>query len=97
MITLHIKGTKKAAQRAASRRGIGVKHCKLRGGKGEFGENTVICEAPCSQMKKIVEWYGEKTGEGRRGRGFAPGTLVFSTWNCGTPKGGLSGGKRRRR
>jgi hypothetical protein len=48
-------------------------------------------------MKKVVEWYGEKTGSGRPGRGFAPGTLIYSTWRCDTPKGGLSGGKRRRR
>jgi hypothetical protein len=75
-ILLHIKGTKKNATRAAARRGIPVKSCR----KNMSG--TVNCAATCASYARIVRWFGEKSGQVRQGRGFAPGTLLYYSGSC---------------
>lgn len=77
-IHLVIKGNKKAATREAHRRGIAVKNCKYRKGgftKGDV-DSTTTCVASNVHEKKIAKWMGAR-GTKKRGRGFAPGTLLF--------------------
>jgi hypothetical protein len=70
MLRLTIKGNKKNATRAASRRRISVRNCSTKKG-------TTYCDTPCSKWRAVAEWYGEKTTGAKRGRGFVPGTLLF--------------------
>lgn len=88
MIQLSIKGSKKSAARAASRRGIAIKQCS------KARHNTVICKAPCRDLSKAMYWYGEHGSRTKEGRGFVPGTLLFFS-NRGCE--GLGRARKRRR
>jgi hypothetical protein len=70
-VRLFIKGNRKNATRAATRRGITVRNCKL----NPRGDGT-FCDAPEGARTAIMRWYGE-TGIIKSRRGYAPGSLIF--------------------
>jgi hypothetical protein len=72
MIRLSIKGTKRAATKAAKRRGIPVKACST-----NRKRDITFCDTPCNKYMAVAKWYGEPAGEPIPGRGFKAGTLVF--------------------
>lgn len=88
MINVIVKGPKKAATRAAARRGITLRSCRT-------VDKDIVCKAPCKNFSKLGRWYGEHGGT-KKGRGYPPGTvLIFSSEAC--PSGSLGGRGRRRR
>lgn len=92
MIRLSIKGPKKSATRAASRRGLTLKNCSTLHPK--FG--SLLCDVPCTKDVEVFRWFAEK-GHMKTGRGATPGTLLFfSTKSC-KRKSSLSGSKAKRR
>jgi len=93
-IHFSVKGPKKSAQRAAARRGIAARKCRelspTRRVASGAGKETV-CEAPCSNLNKVMGWYSEKWLV-KKGRGHVPGTLLhFNPAKCSSirPEGYL--------
>lgn len=79
-IRMTIKGSKRAAQRAAKRRGIPTR-CE-----GTRRRDESFCEAPCSAQMKVYRWYGEPSTL-KPGRGLPPGTLLFFRSKCDDLRG----------
>lgn len=90
---LVIKGPMKSAKRAAHRRGINLRSCKI--GMAHPTSPTIICDAACtpSTNRAVVNWYSERPHL-KKGRGYPPGTLTFHGAFC---SGGLRGSRRRQR
>lgn len=99
-VTLHIKGPKKSATRAAAREGIPTSSCRAIG-------SDVQCYAPCSPTieKKVTRWYHARSRV-KAGRGHPPGTLLYYSASCvrkdyktGDPRKtrSMSGRRSRRR
>lgn len=78
---LFIKGNRKNATRAAARRGITLRNCKL----NPRGDGA-ICDAPESARVAVMRWYSERGNIVKSRRGYAPGSLLF-----------FSGARTRRR
>jgi hypothetical protein len=90
-ISLVIKGPLKSAKRAAARRGITVKHCRVEG-------THVGCLTSCSAASKVHAWLDEwKPTHYKRDRGAAPGALIAAGAGQGCKvKGHPSLGRRRK-
>ena len=68
-IRVVVKGPKKTATRAATRRGIPVRNCSSQ-------KNGTYCDVPCRHDVAVAHWYSEA--------GRSPGTLLFYSPNCGS-------------
>lgn len=92
---IRVKGATKNAKRAAARYRVQALRCRP-----ALIPNETICDVPCRYQARASRWFADNPGPQKAYRGFAPGTILYTTagTDCGAGEmlAGTSSRRRRR-